>query len=159
MTDELGRERKLGQGTDPHAAKVAFHLVQDADGYPPADWEHLWAHRVGESLFVLDNIPFFVRGVSLGDLVSVEHTGGLNQFREVVQPSGHSTLRVILFDTNLASGLRAKLKELGCETELSHLSNLIAVDVPSSKNLAEVRAVLTDGENSGGWEYEEAAVH
>jgi hypothetical protein len=159
MTSDLERGRGSPSRTDPRAAKVAFRLVQDEDGYPPADWEHLWAHQVGESLFVLDNIPFFARGVSAGDLVSVQLKAGMNEFREVVQPSGHSTLRVIFFDTTLISELRSKLKELGCETEQSHLPNLVAVDVPPSTDLETVREVLAEGEDSGKWEYEEAVIH
>lgn len=144
----------VGQPT----AKVAFRLVRDEDGYPPADWEHLWAHSLGESLFVLDNTPFFARGASVGDVVLAEQSEGLNQFRRVVRPSLHSTLRVILFRQELADELRSQLRQLGCKSEQSHLPGLIAVDVPEPSLLGPVRDLLESGEVAGDWTYEEAAI-
>ena len=43
--------------------KVRFHVAQDADGYPPAEYavETLWATHLGELSFQIDNIPFFAR--------------------------------------------------------------------------------------------------
>jgi len=142
----------------PEMGKVAFHLAQDEDGYPPAEWEHLWGRRVGDSLYALDNTPFFARGVSFGDVVLVENRDGLNVFLEVVRPSGHSTIRVILFDQAHAQDIRKRLRDLACASELSHIPGLIAVDVPPTADLASVRRLLNSGEQSGQWEYEEAAV-
>ena len=145
-------------GHAPAMGKVAFPLTRDEDGYPPADWEHLWGRRLEESLYALDNTPFFARGVSFGDVVRVERRDGLNIYREVVQPSGHSTLRVILFEQAQAEVLRHRLRGLLCATEQSHIPGLVAVDVPPSADLTEVRRFLDEGEQAGLWEYEEAAV-
>ena len=148
------------QGSDAsHAGRrVAFPLTRDAEGYPPADWEHLWAEPVGEMLFTLDSIPFFVRGVSVGDTVRAEWRDGMLVFRDVVDFAGHSTLRVVLFDMALRDALRHDLSGMGCETELSHSPALIAVDVPPSASLAALREFLASGEAAGSWEYEEGAV-
>ena len=143
---------------ETETGKVAFALTRDEDGYPPADWEHLWGRRVGDSLFELDNTPFFARGVSYHDVVLVDRREGLNVFREVVRKSGHSTLRVMLFEEKLTDELRSRLADLGCATELSHIPGLIAVDIPPSVELSQVRAILEEGERSGYWEYEEAAI-
>jgi hypothetical protein len=51
--------------------KIAFELVQDEDGYPPDRWETMWAIEIEPGLFSIDNIPFFARGVSPGDVVRV----------------------------------------------------------------------------------------
>ncbi|MGH7717996.1 MAG: DUF4265 domain-containing protein [Gemmatimonadaceae bacterium] len=143
---------------DAAQEKIGFRLVRDEDGYPPADWEHLWARAVGDDQYVIDNTPFFVRGISFGDVVAAERESGQLVFRQLVQPSPHSTLRVILFRKDLVVRLRQRMRELGCATELSHVPGLIAVDVPPGVSLESVRQVLDVGEKAGDWEYEEAAV-
>jgi len=140
------------------AHKVSFLLEQDEEGYPPAQWEHLWASSAGPNRFVLDNTPFFVRGVSLGDLVLTEERDGLNLFRALVVPSGHSTLRVVLFDQGLRDRLRDALREQGCASELSHLPNLLSIDVPPEIEIDPVLHMLRRGHHEGRWDYEEAAV-
>ena len=82
----------------------------------------------------------------------------MNVFQSVVRQSGHSTLRVVLFDTTVLDSVRANLSELGCSTELSHLPNLIAVDIPPDVELNRIREYLSRGELDGRWEYEESAV-
>ena len=75
--------------------KVLFDLEQDEDGYTPASAETLWAIRVGEGLFRIDNIPFFALGIAVEDVVSAVPEEGVFRFKEVVHPSGHGTLRVV----------------------------------------------------------------
>jgi len=76
----------------------------------------------------------------------------------VVRPSGHSTLRVIVYEESDAPGLRRQLEELGCDTEQSHIPNLFAVDVPPSVSLEAVRQLLDADTASEHWEYEEACL-
>jgi len=75
---------------DQKYEKVMFRLKKDADGYPPDDWESLWAYEVEPGLYSIDNVPFFTRGVSWGDVLSVEREGDELHFKEVVRPSDHT---------------------------------------------------------------------
>jgi Domain of unknown function (DUF4265) len=146
--------------------KVGFKLDRDQDDYPPADWEWMWASRVGESTFKIDNSPFFAKGISAGDIVAAEQTNGGLVFRDLIQPSGHSTVRVVVFrgDRNeeqvraLIAELRESLKALGCSTELSHIPNLFSVDIPPEVHYSSVSAFLSQKEAVGILEYEEACV-
>jgi len=147
--------------------KVIFDLERDEDGYPPADYEHLWARPLGDNLYELDNTPFFVRGVSTSDVVVAEPDTDNNlRFKAVKTPSQHTTLRVIVFrETSDARAieervrdLRTQLTNLGCSSELSHLPGLIAVDVPPEVSVESVTDVLAEGEARDLWEYEEAAL-
>lgn len=54
--------------------------------------------------------------------------------------------------------VRALFKQLGCSTELSHLPRLLAVDVPPSVSLDELKEVLNSGREQGRWGYEEACL-
>lgn len=146
--------------------KIGFKLQRDEDDYPPADWEWMWAKPVSGSTFKIDNIPFFATGVSSGDVVEAEQTKEGLIFRELVEPSGHSTVRVIIFrgDQNneqlqeAVEGMRQSLKALGCATELSHIPNLIAVDVPPEVDYRSVTAFLSQQERDGILEFEEASL-
>jgi hypothetical protein len=151
---------------DPDLVKVTIHLVKDDSDYPPADFEHVWARMVGAGLYKLDNIPFFARGLRVGDvfLANAKNDEEL-LFSHVVRASDHSTIRVIVFRESTDSRpleervsiLRSTLSQLGCSTELSHLPGLIAVDIPPTAKLSSITQILSDGEATGLWEYEEAA--
>lgn len=146
----------MSQHSDKH--KILFRLERDEDGYPPADWESLWATQHGQDTFIIDNIPFYARGVSLGDLVKVRAVQGELHFEDVVQYSGHGTIRIIIYDTSEVQAVRDAVKHLGCPSELSHVPGLIAVDLPPEAALAELRKFLGRGGDSGRFDYEEAAV-
>jgi hypothetical protein len=146
--------------------KVLFDLTKDADGYPPVDVEQLWAEPVGNNLFKIDNVPFFVKGISCEDVVeAAADSKGELRYKTLVKPSAHNTLRVIVFRENpdarpladRVADLRSQLAEIGCSTELSHMPGLIAVDA-DPVSISKVLQVLQAGERSGLWEYEEAAL-
>jgi hypothetical protein len=142
-----------------HLVKVFFELQQDEDGYPPVTCESMWATPADEGLYRLDNIPFFARGVAYEDIISaVRRDDGTLGFVKVIQPSRHSTLRVIVYEDSEVPALRHELETLGCDTELSHIPNLFAVDVPPSVSLDAVRHLLDAGNVSERWEYEEACL-
>lgn len=138
--------------------KILFALEQDEDGYPPASAETLWATQVSEGLFKIDNIPFFVLGIAVNDIVSAAPEEGAFRFKEVAQPSGHSTIRIVVYEPSDVPAVRALFKQLGCTTELSHLPRLIAVDVPAAVSLEKLKEVLDSGRDQERWGYEEACL-
>jgi hypothetical protein len=137
--------------------KILFRLEKGADDYPPVDWESLWAQRTGDGLYSIDNIPFYLRGISPGDIVSVKEKGGELFFREVEEFSDHSVIRVIVHDGRSVEELRDRMVEFGCDFEGSHIPGFTAFDLPPSVNFDKVTAFLQDGEDKGFWEYEEAS--
>jgi hypothetical protein len=96
--------------------------------------------------------------VSCGDVVTVTHERGEHYFRKVVTRSGHSTLRVIVFQETDVSWLRGELRKLGCSSELSMLPSLIAVDVPPAVSYEALLAFLEEGVGADRWECEESSV-
>ncbi|MEO6394169.1 MAG: DUF4265 domain-containing protein [Pyrinomonadaceae bacterium] len=144
--------------SDNQYQKVMFKLEKDSDGYPPDDWESIWAYETSTGQYCVDNIPFFVRGLSLGDIVSVDRKGNELHFKDVISPSGHSVLRVVVFDRSRMKELHDDLAQLGCSTEQSHLPSLLAVDCPPTANLSKVIDFLSKGETNDYWSYEEASI-
>lgn len=138
--------------------RILFRLEQDADGYPPNNWESLWAREITESQFQIDNIPFFVRGISLGDIVTAENSDGELRFKHLVSRSGNSVIRVIVFDIEEVTELRNELRKLGCASEQSHIEGLFAISIPSSVQIGSVDELLRSGEAQGKWEYEDASI-
>lgn len=143
--------------TEQHV-KILFELERDEEGYPPASAETLWAIKAGDGLFKIDNIPFFVLGIAVDDIVSAVPEEGAFRFKEVVHPSGHSTVRVVVYEPSDVSAARELFKQLGCSTEQSHLPRLFAIDVPPSVSLDTLREVLDAGKRQDRWGYEEACL-
>ena len=147
--------------------KIRFPLTRGPEGYPPVEFETLWATPAGDGYFAIDNIPFFVVGVSCFDIVQARHIGNkLYSFEDLVIPKGHSTLRVLFYETTddtrpvleRARDLIRNLRTLGCTSEISHIPDLISVDVPPEVELARVRNILDAGNAADLWEYEEATL-
>jgi hypothetical protein len=70
--------------------------------------ETLWARKVEADLFVIESIPFFAYGLDYRDVVRADPV-----VREIVRPSGHTTLRVVFRrDDEPRAGRRGLLAEL-----------------------------------------------
>lgn len=115
--------------------KVEFEV--DADDWHRHSSEALWAsHTDAPDEFVLENAPFFVRGVSYGDRVATQLRGGARRFQHVVARSGHSTYRVIpqRVDGVLVpmDATLELLKAEGCRFESGQIGNMpfVVIDVP-----------------------------
>lgn len=143
---------------EKHHRKIFFELVQDEDGYPPVTCESMWAFEMSENLFCIDNIPFYVRGISSGDLISAKNNGEKLLFENLVRPSSNSVFRVLLADTEGVQAARDSFRALGCPSELSNVPGLFAVEIPGDINFDTVANLLDNGEESGRWEYEEGVL-
>jgi hypothetical protein len=138
--------------------KISFHLEQDVDGYPPVTTENLWATMTGSGLYKVDNIPFYVKGISSGDLVSAVLDDDQLRFDQLVEPSSNSVFRLYVDDVTDVQTSRDEFKALGCESELSNISKLVAFEVPGAVDFNTVATLLDEGLASGRWECEEGVL-
>jgi hypothetical protein len=149
MTIEHGRGHR-------DVVKVLFHLESEG-GRRPAT-ETLWAERIDQRRFRLRNVPFFVFGVSVEDVVLAQTSeDGVIEFEAVLIHSGHSTYRIMARAASSPEVLQQKwqgLEQLGCTYEQGP-GSLRAVDVPPSADIYEVYKLLEQGEHEGVWEFEE----
>jgi Domain of unknown function (DUF4265) len=143
--------------SDKHV-KVFFKLEQDGDGYPPADCESLWAVDLGDNTYQIDNIPFYVVGLSSNDIVTAQISSGQLEFSKILVQSDHSTLRVVVFEKSLTDTLREQFKKIGCDTEAHGAANLLAVDIPSTVNYKKVSEILSMYVDIGKIDFEESAL-
>ena len=154
-----------GSDTDEHYCKIIFPLERDEDGWPPHDAETLWARRLPDGSFQLDNIPVFVQDVSCEDIIAADQdeppegeAGFWYRFRGVVEPGGHSTIRLWVNDEASVASVRAELRSLGCDSEGTYLPKLIALDIPPEAEFGRVMQFIRSGAERGMWDYEEGCV-
>jgi hypothetical protein len=138
--------------------KVAFKLPRGDDGYPPVDWENLWAIPLSDGSYLVDSVPFYVKLISSGDVVAASHVDGQLTFQKFLAAGGHSTVRVIVYEVDRVAELRSKLSGLGCATELSNVPSFFSVDVPPDVNLSAVVNFLERFAGQGVLDYEEASI-
>jgi hypothetical protein len=132
--------------------KIVFALEQEADGYPPDRWESLWGFETQDGCYCLDNIPFYAKGVSSGDVVAVVPNEGQLQFERVIRPSGNSVVRLYVSDLSDMQATRDSFRELECDSELHSNPKFVAVEVPSAVAAGPVNVLLEAGAKSGRWE-------
>ena len=137
--------------------KLFFALEQDEDGYPPVAAESLWAIPTKQPHeYMLDNIPFFARQATSGDIVQArEEAGGNLWFERMVRSSGKSLLRVTFFQPNKVQDVRESLKRLGCSTEWDDTHRLVAVSVPPDIKIESIQSYLSEQAQAGCIDYEE----
>lgn len=135
--------------------KLRFPFT-NADG--EGETEAMWALKRDDG-YELDNIPFYVKELALGDVVSAHaEADGTLWFSELVRPSGHSTIQLWFSNEQDVQSIRDALKRMGCASEVSELPRLVAVDVPSNVPYAKVKEFFDQAEQAGTFEYQEACL-
>ena len=138
--------------------KVYFRLAQDESEYPPTDSEFLWCAPTERGTYVVDNIPFFVRDIGLGDEISVEAIGKVLHFSSVIKQSRNSTIRVLFKKPGVAERIQQKLTSMGCSAELMDKLSLLAMNMPQDAPTKAVLAFLDKEAEQGNIGIEESAV-
>lgn len=127
------------------------------EGYPPEEWESLWAIPLGASMFRIDSIPFFAKRLSCDDVIKAIFEDGTYILSEVVTPSDNSTVRVIVFDPAKAAEIRAVFSEIGCLSEGSGILGLFSMNIPQNCK-AQAYELLLAAVADQQLDYEEGAV-
>ena len=135
--------------------KVVFDL-EKSDWHDHAT-ESVWAISRGEDLYEIDNVPFYIYGISYKDTVRARKAYSLFEFQKVEKRGGHSTYRIFLVNdsTRHRFGEYWKpLEQLGCFYE-EGTEILVAVDVPPVADIYKAYDALQKGETDGIWDFEE----
>ncbi len=138
--------------------KILFKLEPDETGYPPCDWEGLWATARENGTYEIDNAPFYVRDIGLGDIVSVTEEDGELYFRQLLKASSNTTVRVFVRDASKVQEIRNDLGQIGCDSELSDSPRMFALVIPASTHLDQVLEYLDSKATAGEIDFEESAI-
>jgi hypothetical protein len=145
-------------------ARVVFELAVDEDGWPPVGSERVWAHHLGGDRYRIDNPPWFVHDLAVGDVVGAQapDSGSHPVFVEVVERSGHVTIRLVCFRRGPLAGDLARALEpftaLGVYGEGAQQYGMLALDIEPAAPLPAIVSRLRRGVEDGSWEYEEGRV-
>lgn len=138
--------------------KIYFDLEPSEDEFPPAKTEFLWCIPTKRGTYIVDNIPFFVRNISLGDEVSAQKSGRGLHFLGLVHESRNSTVRVLLKKIERIANIRENLDRFGCGTELMDELGLLAVSMSPDSKIADSLSYLDEEATKGNVGIEESAV-
>ena len=121
--------------------------------------ESIWCIQDGEN-YVIDNIPFVAKRISLGDTIKAEFDDEdkAYYFDDFVSVSGNTTIRIYFKDEGAIERVRDDLKRLGCESEVFLERKLLAVNIPANVNYGPVKEFLDKGEKENQWTYEESCL-
>ena len=160
---DLASEHAMNQS--PTLTKMVFDLDPDDCHGRPA--ESLWVEPVLTETsdkvgFVLQNSPFYARGVSYLDTARGKAGDGALEFDGVIARGGHSTYMILTLPVcPLFDAFWQRLKALGCSYESGSIKTgwgprvLYSVDVPDTADIHGVHAVLNDGEKQTVWMFQE----
>ncbi|MFF4157976.1 DUF4265 domain-containing protein [Streptomyces sp. NPDC001678] len=141
---------------------VHIRLRQEGD-WPPFEQEEVAAIALDDHRYRLASPPAFAKRLAVGDVVRVMHNGRpeVPWVDKVLEHSGHSTLRVIVFEKGSRQAealLERKMAELGLSVRRTRMNGLFAIDVPAEQSYSTVRSALDAEAERGTWDYEEAAI-
>lgn len=139
--------------------KIIFPL--DEKNICTATAESMWAEPLGKGIYLIQNSPFNVYGISYNDQIKVKEKNGRLVFSELVKRGGHSTYRIRIpssVDSDQFLKNWDKLEELGCTYEWGEDGEhkLYTIDLSPKVSVEKVYKILQDVENKDFWEFEEA---
>jgi hypothetical protein len=138
--------------------RVFFSVSQDETGYPQVTCEQIWCLPVSGTRFIVDNIPFYARDISLGDEVETETNDGERWYTRLINPSRNTTIRVFARNEASAPLLIPQIRAFGGQTEKMEGSPLIAISLPPVADLAGALEYLDRESEAGNLAFEESSV-
>ena len=114
---------------------------------PVVGYENIWALPIAADKYRIENIPFFIYDLSLGDVVEAtnDENGDLC-FRKVLERSENRTLRArsdsLISNPDLGLRIARDLEDLKCKVEI-HRDRLLAISVPPTLNITVITDYLT----------------
>lgn len=140
-----------------NSVKVGF--VQKT-GEGEFETETIWCEKIDAENFIVDNIPFIAKRISLGDTIKAEYDSDdeMYYFDDFVSTSGNSTIRIFFYDDSLIDSTRELLNKHNCESEVLPARSIVAVNIPKEVVYTPIRAFLEEGEEKGNWVYEESCL-
>lgn len=138
--------------------KILFPVEQDENGNPPLTCEQIWCESLSEGRYVVDNIPFYARDISLGDEIQTVARDGTKWFERLLKPSRNTTVRAFARNSTFGPLLVPRLRAFGGHTEKMEGIDLVAISFPPAADLASALDFLDRETASGNIAFEESSV-
>ncbi|MCC6281548.1 MAG: DUF4265 domain-containing protein [Saprospiraceae bacterium] len=118
--------------------------------------ESIWAEPIGMH-YKVDNIPFFAPNIALNDIISVEKEEGVLHFEELISPSGHSTIQIVMLNRKEKNRIIEEIESLNCSWE-GFKDSIIALDIPATFDYRKIKEFLQRELNNQVLDYKEACL-
>lgn len=130
------------------------YKIDDSDEYKI---EIVYAKKIGK-YYQLENAPMFANNVACGDIISAEFDSGHLFFDELIMPSGHSVVHVVVFNGELFDEITEGL--LSFEINVSRLPDhwYLILDIPPDVNYFPLRDFLIDQKQLANIDFKEACI-
>ena len=125
---------------------VMFPLMDDEE-WPPYPAEMIEGDLLSHDLVEIVGVPWFVTGISRGDIVTVGQDGIGYVGAGVVSRGGHSTVHVMAGSMQEMAPIAAALRAVGATTRSGFEPPILTVDVPPQCSLDAVITVLDAAES------------
>ncbi len=119
--------------------------------------EKVYAEKVGE-YYQLKGVPAFASGVAYEDVISVEIENGHLFFDELIQPSGHSVVHIVILKPEKSTLFLSALAVFGVYINYLHNNLYLVIDVPPSVFYKDFRDFLIKQSELGDIDVSEACV-
>ncbi|MBT2557176.1 DUF4265 domain-containing protein [Hymenobacter sp. ISL-91] len=114
--------------------------------------EKVDAVKIGD-YYKLVHIPAFAPNIAYGDIVKVELEDGEFHFDELIEESGYSVTRVVVWKPECKSRVTATLDEFGCGVNTHIRDNYVVVSIPPEVLYSPIRAFLLAEELLGNIDF------
>ena len=145
----------------PDLRRMAFRLEVEVD-WPPVSVETLWVESLGGEKFRIDNSPFFVKGISVDDIVEGRLEGADDEemlyFVRKLESSRHSTIQVIVLVDDIVSEIKSDVAAAGCHIEVSPWPSMFSIDIPDRPLVDVIHGLFDERSSLGQLEYEDACL-
>lgn len=143
--------------SDSDLVKIRFRL--DPEAWHGSASETLWAKKMKDGNYSIQNTPFYAFGVSLNDEVAATPVAGSEvlDFVKKIRSSRHSSYRTMPkanVDEDLMQAPIAALNDLGVFFEEGP-SGLLAFDIPPSVDIERAYRIFESYCDRGVWHFEE----
>lgn len=143
------------------SARIRFDLEVD-DGFPPISSEFLHGKIISDGAIQVDNTPFFVEGIAVGDIVNCRVSANQNtfEFEHVVKHSGNKSISVIFIDGAAEPIVREEMKKMKLYYEYAKFPeyDMMAISVENEADFDRLTEFLSDFQRHGKISYAELCV-
>jgi len=148
----------INNSSSEEPTAVFFPVEQDDNGHPSVSREQIWCLPGEKGRFIVNNIPFYARDISMGDEISTDIRNGEWWFSTLTKPSQNTTIRAFARKPEVAQKLVPRLQSFGGLTEKMEGSPLVAVSLPPAADIAGVLDYLDRESDAGNVAFEESCV-
>ncbi len=158
----MPKDESENKATASHI-KLRVKLDQDDSGWPPVESEGIWAIKLENGNYQIDNIPWFAKNLAVDDEVKAyPDSEGVLWYAEKSNWAGHLTIRLIpLMDGTWAEKMdlvRNTFVASGITVEGLSQYGIASIDIEPGVDFPRLKLSLIDGEVKGLWSYEEGCI-